>query len=114
MCCGSFPRDRRKPLICAEFVDSSELDRGMQSRLRRRSEKDVGERDNERLRYIMHELSNLLTGVLVSGGLLKQALKGDRREHYVAEICDAGERGAGLVREARGLLHSAVEQLPRP
>lgn len=73
----------------------------------------MNEGDSQRLRYIMHELSNLLTGVLVSGGLLKQALKDDRREHYAAEICDAGERGAGLVREARSLLNPVEEQRPR-
>jgi hypothetical protein len=44
---------------------------------------------------------------------LKQALKDDRREHYAAEICDAGERGAGLVREARSLLNPVEEQQPR-
>ncbi len=68
------------------------------------------ERDErEELRHIMHELSNLLTGMLVTGGLLRLALQGDRRERYAADVCEGGERGAVLVREARSLLASPDE-----
>lgn len=67
-----------------------------------------GERD--KLRFILHELSNLLTGMLVAGGLLRQAMKGDRRQHYAEAVCDGGERSAALVREARSLLTPAEEQ----
>lgn len=56
-----------------------------------------------KLRGILHDLSNVVTGVLVSGGLLKQALAGDSREIYAARLCEAGERGAALVRDARAL-----------
>lgn len=57
------------------------------------------------LRRILHELSNLTTGVLISTGLLTQFLRGDERQRYVENIADAGERSAALLREARALLH---------
>ncbi len=62
------------------------------------------DRAQERLHSILHELSNVMTGVLMSGGLLRLALRGDEREHHAADICEGGERGAALVREARDLL----------
>ncbi|MDT8070780.1 MAG: hypothetical protein ROO76_21680 [Terriglobia bacterium] len=60
--------------------------------------------EQERLRSILHELSNVITGVLISGGLLRLGLRGDAREHHAADICEGGERGAALVSEARSLL----------
>lgn len=68
--------------------------------------------EREQLRHLLHELSNLLTGVLVTGGLLRIALKGDRRERYAADVCEGGERGAALVREARALLTAPEDLLP--
>lgn len=65
----------------------------------------------EQLRRILHDLSNLLTGILVTGGLLQLALQGDRRQHYAVEICEGSERGAALVREARALLTSPEDRL---
>lgn len=59
---------------------------------------------SEQLRHVMHELSNLLTGIMVTGGLLQMSLQGDRRQHYAAEICEGSERSASLVREARAML----------
>ncbi len=64
-------------------------------------EVDVQQGADKRLRMILHDLSNLLTGILVSGGLLRQALRGDGREHYATEVCEGGERAAELIREAR-------------
>lgn len=60
--------------------------------------------EQERLRSILHDLSNVMTGVLISGGLLRLALHGDSRDRHAEEVCEAGERGAALVREARTLL----------
>ena len=67
--------------------------------------------EREKLRCILHELSNLLTGMLVSGGLLRQAMKDDPRSHYAGDVCEGGERGAVLVREARDLLTAPEERL---
>lgn len=67
---------------------------------------------NDQLRHILHDLSNLLTGIMVTGGLLRLALKGDRREHYAVEVCEGSERGATLVREARTLLTSPEQRIP--
>jgi len=75
-------------------------------------EENVEEPLNEQLRHILHELSNLLTGILVTGGLLQLALKGDRRHHYAVELCDGSERGATLVREARTLLTTPEDRIP--
>lgn len=66
--------------------------------------KQLGEPEVRQLRHVLHELANLFTGVLVSGGLLHQSLADDRRQRYSGEICSAGERGAELVRHARALL----------
>lgn len=67
--------------------------------------------EREKLRFILHELSNLLTGMLVAVGLLRQAMKDDPRSHYVLDLCESGERGATLVREARQLLTAPEERL---
>ena len=60
--------------------------------------------EQEQLRSILHDLSNVMTGVLMSGGLLRLALRGDGREHHALDVCDRGERGAALVRQARRLV----------
>lgn len=67
--------------------------------------------EQEKLRLILHDLSNVMTGVLMSGGLLRLALRGDGREHHATDVCDGGERGAALVREARGLVTPCAERL---
>ena len=69
------------------------------------------ESEREKLRFILHELSNLLTGMLVAAGLLRQAMKDDPRSHYALDLCESGERGATLVREARLLLTAPEERL---
>ncbi len=69
------------------------------------------EGEQERLRCILHDLSNVMTGVLMSGGLLRIALRGDRREYHAADVCEGGERGAALVREARVLVATQEEPL---
>lgn len=67
--------------------------------------------EQEKLRSILHDLSNVMTGVLMSGGLLRLALRDDDREHHAMVVCDGGERGAALVREARGLVTPPDERL---
>jgi nitrogen-specific signal transduction histidine kinase len=74
-------------------------------------EANVEDGDRDKLRSILHELSNALTGMLVASGLLRQAMKGDRREQYAHEICEGGERSTALVREARNLLTPPEEML---
>ncbi len=56
------------------------------------------------MRFLLHELANVFTGILVKGGLLHQELDGDLRQRFVAEICSGGERGAVLVHDARAWL----------
>ncbi len=63
---------------------------------------------------ILHELSNVLTGILVTGGLMQLALQADPRQRYAAEICSGSERGASLVRQARALVLGSEEQIPEP
>ncbi len=67
--------------------------------------------EQEKLRSILHDLSNVMTGVLMSGGLLRLALRGDGREHNATDVCDGGERGAALVREARSLVTPPDERI---
>lgn len=74
-------------------------------------EADVEETTSEQLQRMLHDLSNLLTGILVTAGLLQLALQGDRRQHYAVEICAGGERGAILVREARDLITDPKDRL---
>jgi nitrogen-specific signal transduction histidine kinase len=59
---------------------------------------------SRQLREILHDLSNVLTGISVTGGLLQLALQGDRRRHYAVDICAETERSAKLVRRGRSLL----------
>lgn len=64
-----------------------------------------------RLRTLLHDLSNLLTGILVSGGLLRMAMQGDARRRYADDVCESGEKGAVIIREARNLLLSPEERM---
>ena len=59
------------------------------------------------MRCLMHELANVLTGVMISGGLLAQYLEGNALGHYAEGVCDGCERGCGLVRELRSQLLAA-------
>ena len=61
------------------------------------------------LRKIMHEMSSITTGMLLSAGLLSEALRPDSRCRYSEQIREAGERSAALVREARALLYRAQD-----
>ena len=67
---------------------------------------------SEQLRHVMHELSNLLTGIMVTAGLLQMSLQGDRRQHYASEICEGSERSAALVRETRAMLTPPEDRNP--
>jgi signal transduction histidine kinase len=69
-----------------------------------KSEALGGERQD--LRHALHELSNIMTGLLMNTGLLSIALRGnDKLRRYAEDIAQAGERGAALVREARNLVN---------
>ncbi len=72
---------------------------------------ELGEDEVKHLRHLLHEMANVFTGILVTGGLLHQALKGDLRQRYTGEICIGGERGAVLVREARQVLLAPSERM---
>jgi hypothetical protein len=69
----------------------------------------LGVDEVRKLRHVLHELANVFTGMMVTGGLLHQALKGDLRQRYTGEICTGGDRGAELVREAREVLMRSEE-----
>ncbi len=69
--------------------------------LRAYSPVSLREEEVRQIRQALHELANVFTGILISGGLLKNSLAGDLRQRYGAELCLAGERGASLVRKAR-------------
>jgi len=62
-----------------------------------------------RLRKIMHELSNVATGLLISAGLMAQSSPPSELRRYCEQISEAAERGAELVRESRRLLRQARE-----
>jgi hypothetical protein len=72
---------------------------------------ELGEDEVKLLRHLLHEMANVFTGILVTGGLLHQALKGDLRQRYTGEVCAGGERGADLVRQARQVLLAPSERM---
>lgn len=52
------------------------------------------------LNEVVHELNNVLTGILVSSGLLEQRLEPDSPlRRYAAGIREGGESGVKLIRE---------------
>ena len=58
------------------------------------------------LNEVVHELNNVLTGILVSSGLLEQRLEADSPlRRYAAGIREGGESGVKLIRELQA--HSA-------
>ncbi len=59
------------------------------------------EQDIERLKIVLHELSNLLTGILVNAGLLKALHQDSRSQRYAQQVCEGAERAAALVREEK-------------
>ena len=56
------------------------------------------------MRGVLHELANVFTGVLVTGGVLAQTLQGTDEAGRAASVCNLGERGAELVRRMRAIL----------
>ena len=56
------------------------------------------------IRQSLHELANILTGVLIAGGLLAQFLESGSLQQYASNVCESGERGSALVREIRSQL----------
>lgn len=67
-----------------------------------------GDFNIQRHRWYLHELSGLLTGILINGQLLNEKLAGDPRQYYTEQVCEGAERGAGVVRELRAALNSSV------
>jgi hypothetical protein len=59
-----------------------------------------------RVRRMLHELSNVLTGVLITAGLLKNfvPLTGNGGR-YAGDLELSAERAAGLVTEVRASIH---------
>jgi len=57
---------------------------------------------------MLHELANVFTGILITSGLLAQSLGDSDQARFAQSICELGERGSGLVREARALLIGAL------
>lgn len=68
----------------------------------------------QRYRWYLHELSGLLTAVLINGQLLNEKLVGDPRQYYTQQVCEAAERGAAVIRELRAALHSTVSMHSSP
>jgi uncharacterized protein with GYD domain len=59
------------------------------------------------MRAMFHELANVFTGILVTSGLLAQKLENSDQAGVARSLCELGERGSGLVREARAILLGA-------
>lgn len=66
------------------------------------------------MRHDLHELANVLTGVMMSGGLLAQQLGTSPLNHYTSDICECSERCSALVREIRGFLLEACGEAEMP
>lgn len=67
------------------------------------------------IRELLHELSNVLTGVLITAGLLKQyeplSLRGER---YASDLESGAHQGADLVVEVRNCVHGLQSLLTPP
>lgn len=66
------------------------------------------------MRHSLHELANVLTGVMMSGGLLAQQLGSSPLNHYTTDICECSERCSALVREIRGHMLEACGEAEPP
>jgi len=60
------------------------------------------------MRSMLHELANVFTGILITSGLLAEKLKGNDEAKFAQSLSDLGERGSGLVHDARALLLGAL------
>jgi hypothetical protein len=63
------------------------------------------------MRHRLHELANVLTGVIIAGSLLSKYLEGGSLGQYSSDICEGSERGCTLVRELRSQLLAACGEL---
>jgi nitrogen-specific signal transduction histidine kinase len=63
------------------------------------------------MRYRLHELANVFTGVMIAGGLLSQHLEAGSLRCYASNICEGSERGCALVRELRSQLLAACGEV---
>ncbi|HVJ05514.1 MAG TPA: hypothetical protein VM578_07565 [Candidatus Saccharimonadales bacterium] len=62
------------------------------------------------IRYNLHELANVFTGVTIAGELLLQHMEAGPLHQYASNICEGSERGCVLVREiCRQLLAACGE-----
>jgi hypothetical protein len=89
---------------------SSEMDKNDAQRLGEREALGTIVLDDlqvEAMRRQLHELANVLTGVMISGGLLAQYLEGKALARYASGVCEGCERGCNMVRELRGQLLAA-------
>jgi hypothetical protein len=59
------------------------------------------------MRHSLHELANVFTGLMITGGLLSQLPSVELPRHYLANLCEGSERGSALVRELRSQLLAA-------
>jgi nitrogen-specific signal transduction histidine kinase len=59
------------------------------------------------MRHGLHELANVLTGLMIAGGLLSQYMEGKALRQYASGICEGCERGGALVRDLRSQLLAA-------
>jgi hypothetical protein len=67
----------------------------------------------EAMRHRLHELANVLTGVIIAGGLLCNRLEGEELQRYAADICEGSQRGSALISELRSRLLAAWGELVR-
>lgn len=64
------------------------------------------------VRRLLHELNNVLTGLMISSGLLKGATELDgKSERYLRDIERCSERAGGVVQEVRKHVHRLQEGL---
>jgi len=110
-------------ILLLEMGVSSEMDMNHARNPRERKEPGTIVVDGSQvlaMRRLMHELANVLTGVMISGGLLAQYLHPGRPKsappgeaearalwQYAAGVCEGCERGCGLLCELRGLFLAA-------
>jgi nitrogen-specific signal transduction histidine kinase len=60
--------------------------------------------DVQAMRHRLHELANVITGIMIAGGLLSQQLEPGSLQHYASNVSEGGERCCVLVRELRSQL----------
>ena len=98
------------PVLLLEMGMSSEMDKSDARRLSEEAQAGGLVLDGAQaaaMRRLMHELSNVLTGVMISGGLLAQYVQENALRQYAAGVCEGCERGCEVLRELRSRLSNA-------